>query len=72
MHTVTKLKRTWAALALLAVSVLAPATAAAQSPWGKDYFPNVTLTTQDNKKVKFYDEVLKGKILVVNFISEPH
>ena len=68
MHTFTKLKRTWAALALLVVSVLAPATAAAQTPWGKDYFPNVTLTTQDNKKVKFYDDVLKGKVLVVNFI----
>ena len=52
----------------MALSVLAPVTASAQSPWGKDYFPNVTLTTQDNKKVKFYDDVLKGKVLVVNFI----
>lgn len=68
MNILPNFKRKWAALALLAVSVLAPVTATAQSPWGRDYFPNVTLTTQDNKKVKFYDDVLKGKVLVVNFI----
>jgi len=68
MNTVMRFKRRWAALALLAVSVLAPVTAAAQTPWGKDYFPNVSLTTETGKKVKFYDDVLKGKILVVNFI----
>ena len=62
-----------AAIALLAASpliasVAAPVTATAQSPWGKDYFPNVTLTTETGKKVKFYDDVLKGKVLVVNFV----
>jgi len=68
MNTVMSFKRRWAALALLAVPVLAPVTAAAQTPWGKDYFPNISLTTEAGKKVKFYDDVLKGKILVVNFI----
>ncbi len=68
MNILPNFKRKWAALALLAVSILAPVAATAQSPWGRDYFPNVTLTTQDNKKVKFYDDVLKGKVLVVNFI----
>lgn len=67
MNIVAHLRR-WFALAIVAFSVTAPLTAAAQSPWGKDYFPNVTLTTQDNKKVKFYDDVLQGKVLVVNFI----
>ena len=52
----------------LAMSVLAPISATAQSPWGKDYFPNVSLTTETGKKVKFYDDVLKGKVLVVNFM----
>jgi cytochrome oxidase Cu insertion factor (SCO1/SenC/PrrC family)/cytochrome c2 len=52
----------------LAMSVLAPIAATAQSPWGKDYFPNVSLTTETGKKVKFYDDVLKGKVLVVNFM----
>lgn len=59
-------------LAMLAtvflVSFLLPAVALAQSPWGKDYFPNVTLTTDGDKKVRFYDDVLQGKVLVVNFI----
>jgi len=52
----------------LAMSVLAPIAATAQSPWGKDYFPNVSLTTETGKQVKFYDDVLKGKVLVVNFM----
>ena len=68
MNILPNFKRKWTALALLAVSILAPVAATAQSPWGRDYFPNVTLTTQDNKKVKFYDDVLKGKVLVVNFM----
>lgn len=33
----------------------------AQNRWGANYFPNVTLTTQDGKQVKFYDDLLKGK-----------
>lgn len=43
-------------------------TVQAQSRWGKDYFPNVTLTTQDGKQVKFYDDLLKGKIVVIDLI----
>jgi protein SCO1 len=68
MNFVVNSMRRWTALALMSLSLLAPATATAQSPWGKDYFPNVTLTTQDNKKVKFYDDVLQGKVLVINFV----
>jgi len=30
------------------------------------YFPNVTLTTHLGKKVKFYDDLIKDKILVIN------
>jgi protein SCO1/2 len=30
-------------------------------------FPNVTLTTQDGKKVKFYDDLIKDKIVLLNF-----
>ena len=40
--------------------------ALAQTPWGADYFPNVTLTTQDGAKVRFYDDLLKGKSVVIN------
>jgi protein SCO1/2 len=31
-------------------------------------FPNVTLTTHDGKKVKFYDDLLKDKIVIINFM----
>ncbi len=36
--------------------------------WGANYFPNVPLITQDGKTVHFYDDMLRGKIVVINFI----
>src|ERR1700749_5083716 len=38
------------------------------SHWGANYFPNVPLITQDGKTVHFYDDMLKGKIVLINFI----
>jgi protein SCO1 len=32
-----------------------------------EYFPDVTLKTQDNKEVRFYDDLIKGKIVLINF-----
>jgi protein SCO1 len=31
-------------------------------------FPNVTLTTQDGRKLKFYDDLVKDKIVLINFM----
>lgn len=31
-------------------------------------FPNVTLTTHKGKKVKFYDDLIKDKIVIINFM----
>jgi len=31
------------------------------------YFPDVTLRTQDNKKVRFYEDLIKNKIVTINF-----
>jgi cytochrome oxidase Cu insertion factor (SCO1/SenC/PrrC family) len=42
--------------------------AGGQSPWGANYFPNVPLVTQDNKPVRFFDDLIKGKVVVINFI----
>lgn len=36
--------------------------------WHGNYFPNVELTDQDGNKHKFYDDLLKGKIVTINFI----
>ena len=32
------------------------------------YFPNTVLLTQDNKPVHFFDDLLKGKIVLINFM----
>jgi len=63
----------WAATAVLALCaaflVLGATPAAADnSHWGANYFPNVPLITQDGKTVHFYDDMLKGKIVLINFI----
>ena len=41
---------------------------AAKQRWGADYFPNVPLTTQDGKTVRFHDDLLKGRAVVINVI----
>ncbi|HEX6829570.1 MAG TPA: SCO family protein [Burkholderiales bacterium] len=33
-----------------------------------NYFPNVELTTHENRKVRFYDDLLKDRIVVINFM----
>ena len=32
------------------------------------YFPNVLLRTHENKTVRFYDDLIKGKIVLINFM----
>src|SRR5947199_6670706 len=32
-----------------------------------DRFPNVVLTTQEGKTVEFYDDLVKNKIVLINF-----
>src|SRR4051812_22219334 len=62
----------WAASLLLAAALFAVSgtiAAAADNPrLGPGYFPNVTLTTQDGVPVRFYDDVIKGKIVAINLI----
>lgn len=31
------------------------------------YFPNVVLRTHDNKRVRFYDDLIRDKIVLINF-----
>lgn len=57
------------AIVLCALSVLlASGPATAQSHWGAEWFPNVTLTTHDGRSVRFYDDMLRNKIVVISFI----
>ncbi|HKP14228.1 MAG TPA: SCO family protein [Blastocatellia bacterium] len=32
------------------------------------YFPNTVLLTQDNRPVRFFDDMLKGKVVLINFM----
>jgi len=38
------------------------------SPWGATYFPNVSLTTHEGKEVRFFDDLIKDKVVAINFI----
>src|SRR5206468_891561 len=60
-----------ATLWLVAVMLTAPGAVRARadnSRQGPGYFPNVTLTTQDGASVRFYDDLIKGKIVAINLI----
>ena len=48
----------------------APVVAKGQAPsaGSAGYFPNVTLLTQDNQPVRFYDDMLKGKVVLISFM----
>jgi protein SCO1/2 len=53
---------------LTAVLVLPGAAVMAAPIAGETYFPNVPLTTQDGKRVRFYDDLVKGKSVAINII----
>jgi len=57
-----------AAATFAAAAILLPSGTASGGPWGADYFPNVPLSTQDGKVVRFYEDLLKGKSVAVNLI----
>ena len=45
----------------------AAAPAASASRWS-GHFPNFMLRTQDDEPVRFYDDLVKGRIVVINFM----
>ncbi len=54
---------------LMAATVSVPSSLKAQSGrWNADYLPNLPVVTQDGKTLKFYDDVIKGKIVLISFI----
>lgn len=36
--------------------------------WGANYFPNYELTNQDGKVLKFFDDMIKDKVVLISFI----
>jgi len=66
MRNVMGKKLRVAAFALFIISHV-PAYSAA-SPWGANYFPNIPLITQEGETVHFFNDLIKDKIVVINFI----
>jgi len=67
--------KTLALAALLALAPLAPHASGRQETsgngadhWGADYFPNIELTAQDGRRVRFFDDLVEGKVVLINFI----
>ena len=61
--------------AFLAALLLASCVPAAQAQaatgdavWGANYFPNIVLVSQDGKPMRFFDDLIKGKVVAINFI----
>lgn len=41
---------------------------AQERPWGAAYIPNLEVTPQNGTPVHFYDDLVKGKIVIISFI----
>ncbi len=54
--------------ALVALASMAPLALAQQTRWRADYFPNVVLQDQDGRRLRFYDDIIRGKVVAINFI----
>jgi protein SCO1 len=64
-HMRRSLSTAMVALAAMIISARDPLEAAR---WGANYFPNLPVITQDGKTLKFYDDVIRGKIVIISFI----
>ena len=54
----------FAALSVAAVWMTTPARAQISA----DYFPNLPVTDQDGRSLKFYDDLIKNKMVIISFI----
>ena len=45
-----------------------PAAPKSSTPWGANYFPNVPVVSQDGQTFRFYDDLLKNKKVLIDFI----
>lgn len=43
-------------------------TSAPSARWGKDYLPNLPVIDQDGNTFRFYDDLIAGKNVIINFI----
>lgn len=57
-----------AAAVALAASITLGGGGANAAKWGENYFPNLPLTSHAGDTVRFYDDLIRGKIVVISFI----
>ncbi len=55
-------------LLLWALSAALFAAPVSAGNWGASYIPNVPLVTQDGQTVRLYDDLIKNKIVLINFM----
>jgi protein SCO1/2 len=65
--TVRRAAAWWLAAAIVAAAGSVRTTAGGAGQ-GEDYFPDATFTTHDGRSVRFYDDLIKGKIVAINLI----
>ncbi len=63
-----KLKSMLATSIIMAGIIHSTAAVAAMSRWGMTYLPNVEVIDQDGRKLRFYDDLVHGRIVVISFI----
>lgn len=53
---------------MLAMAFFATCGSAPAVVWGADYFTNTPFVTHEGKTVRFFDDLIKGKRVIINFI----
>jgi protein SCO1 len=55
-------------LAIAALFLAGTVAAMAQNRWGEGYLPNVPVVTHHGETLRFYDDLMKDRIVVISFI----
>lgn len=59
----------WIALVLVCTGLLHGSLHAEEAtPWGRSYFPDTELVDQDGRHLRFFEDLIEGKVVVINFI----
>jgi copper(I)-binding protein/cytochrome oxidase Cu insertion factor (SCO1/SenC/PrrC family) len=52
----------------IVLSLILGAFSTEASNWGGEYFPNIPLVTEEGEEVRFFDDLIEGKVVAINFI----
>lgn len=63
-----KLLRGICLLALANLCFAGSDSASAQNRWGRDYLPNSVVITHEAKPVRFYDDLIKNRLVLISFV----